>query len=53
MKSWGTSAGLTVCGVFGLLGLLLLARSSDTLFARPASRPGALARLAQKTETIP
>jgi MFS family permease len=53
MKSWGTSAGLTVCGVFGLLGLLLLARSSDKLFARPASEPGGVARLTPKAETSP
>ena len=52
MSGWGTSAGLTACGVFGLVCFLILARSSDGLFARAPSEPGGLPRLAPKPEQI-
>jgi MFS family permease len=53
MELWGTNAGLAACGVFGLLGLLALARAGDSLWTQAPARPEAIAGLAAKPERIP
>jgi MFS family permease len=50
MHAWGTSAGLTACGVFGLLALVALARVPGGLWATPPATPSA--HLAPKPERI-
>ncbi len=56
MDSWGTRAGLTACGVFGLLGLMALARAGDSLWgparAKLVPGPESLPALAAKPEQI-
>jgi MFS family permease len=51
--AWGTMAGLTACGVFGLLGLIALTRASDSPWTRGATPAAGVPVLAPKTERIP
>ncbi len=60
MDRWGTGAGLTACGVFGLLGLIALARADDAAWntrkvasgAPETATPEQIARLTTKTERV-